>query len=293
MEERREDDVKTALVAIAKNEGPYIREWVVYHKKVCGFGEILVYENDSNDETRRELESMASEGLCEWKPWPRSEQNPPQPKAYWDSLNRKGNWDWMCLMDVDEFLVINSGQSINEFICGFDEKTGSIAFNWGVFYSTDKKRTELPVIERVNYCYGDTHVKSIARTKAIATAGIHGFWLRDGYKYMHSSGMEYKLDGKVDAYLEATICRDPRHRIFDVTAAHVNHYLMKSEEEVLIKDQRGRAPTKKYIKKNTMRQYRNLIRQGVHHENHSIKRYIESRLGLERFYEEITGRTSP
>lgn len=279
--------MRTALVAIAKNEGPYIREWVVYHKKVCGFGEILVYENDSTDETRRELENMAAEGLCGWKPWPRSEHNPPQPKAYWDSLNRKDDWDWMCLMDIDEFLVIRSGQSVVDFVRGFDEKTGSIAFNWAIFYSTDIERAESPVIERVNYCYGDTHVKSMARTKAIATAGIHGFWLRGGYKYMHSSGVEYKLDGKIDAYLEATICRDAECAIFDVAAAQINHYSMKSKEEVLIKDERGRAPTRKYIKKNTMKQYRNIIRRGVHQENHSIKKYIEHRFGLDRFYEEL------
>lgn len=279
--------MRTALVAIAKDEGPYIREWVTYHKKVCGFGEIFVYENDSTDETRKELESMAAEGLCGWKPWPRSEHNPPQPKAYWDSLGRKGDWDWMCLMDIDEFLVINSGDAIGEFVSRFDEKTGSIAFNWGIFYSKDKEMADEPVVKRVNYCYGDSHVKTIARTEAIATAGVHGFWLREGYNYMHCSGREYRLEGKVDAYLEATICREPGYRIFDVSAAQINHYSMKSEEEVKKKDERGRAPTRRYIKKNTMRQYRNIMRQGVHNENHAIKRYIESRLGLDNFYKEI------
>lgn len=279
--------MRTALIAIAKDEGPYIREWVVYHKKVCGFGEIFVYENDSTDETRKELESMAAEGLCGWKPWPRSEHNPPQPKAYWNSLERKGDWDWMCLMDIDEFLVLKGGESISEFVSKFDETTGSIAFNWGVFYSTEKTMGDEPVIKRVNYCYGDTHVKTIARTKAISTAGIHGFWLKGGYKYMHSSGREYQLAGKVGPYLEATICRDPECRIFDVGAAHINHYSMKSEDEVRTKDERGRAPTKKYIKKNTMKQYRNIMRQVIHNDNHSIKRYIETRYGLERFYDEI------
>ena len=279
--------MKTALVAIAKDEGPYIREWVVYHKKFCGFDEIFVYENDSSDSTRSELESMAAEGLCGWKPWPRSEHNPPQPKAYWDSLNRKEEWDWLCLMDIDEFLVIKGGQGIGEFVSIFGEDTGSIAFNWGVFYSTDKAKSDEPVVKRVNYCHGDTHVKTIARTMAIKTAGIHGFWLNAGYRYMHCSGLEYKLDGKVDAYLESTICRDPHIRIFDASAAHINHYLMKSEEEVAIKDKRGRAPTRRYIKKNTMRQYRSLISRGVHHENHAIKKYIEEIFGLDKFYEEI------
>ncbi len=60
---------------------------------------------------------------------------------------------------------------------------------------------------------------------------------------------------------------------------------MKSEEEVAIKDERGRAPTRRYIRKNTMKQYRSLMKGGVHHENHSIKKYIEERYGLDKFYE--------
>lgn len=287
MEERKQNDVRTALVAIAKNEGPYIREWVVYHKKICGFGEILVYENDSTDETRRELEDMAAEGLCQWKPWPRSEHNPPQPKAYWDSLNRKGDWDWMCLMDVDEFLVIRSGQSVADFVSGFDDKTGSIAFNWVIFYSTDKKKSNRPVTERVKCCYGDSHVKTIARTEAITTSGIHGFWLKDGYRYMHCSGREYSLGGRADELLESNICKNPDVMICDVGEAQINHYMMKSEEEVAIRDERGDACRRAHVRKRTMASYKRILSRSDHRENHSIERYIDARYGLERFYEEL------
>jgi hypothetical protein len=290
MEERRRNQVKTALIAVAKNEGPYIREWVVYHKKVCGFSEIFVYENDSTDNTRSELESMAAEGLCGWKPWPRSEQNPPQQKAYWDAeKKRKKEWDWMCLLDVDEFLVLRTNEQIGEFVSRFDENTGSISFNWVIFYSKDKKRTSDPVIKRVNYCYGDSHVKTIARTKFIANAGIHAFWLLQnrGYKYMHCSGQEYNLEGRIDARLEATICIDPKIFICDASVAQINHYMMKSEEEVEARDARGRATTKHYVKKKSKKNYDKLIKKNLHHENNSIKKYIESIIGLENFYEEI------
>lgn len=277
--------MRTALVAIAKNEGPYIREWVLYHKKVCGFDEIFVYENDSEDDTRLQLEAMSKEGMCGWKPWPRSEHNPPQPKAYWDAERRKGDWDWMCLMDIDEFLVLNSGESVGEFMSGFDEKTGSVAFNWGIFYSKDKTMTEGPVTKRVNYCYGDPQVKSIARTEAIVTCGIHGFRLKEGYKYMHCSGREYDLRGKIDPQIEATMCK-PGTMIFDVRSAHVNHYMMKSEEEVIRRDDRGDACKRHHAKKRTLVPYRRLLRAGSHRENHNIKRYIEARYGLEKFYQD-------
>jgi hypothetical protein len=290
VEEPSKNNVKTALIAIAKNEGPYIREWVVYHKKVCGFSEIFVYENDSTDNTRSELDNMAAEGLCSWKPWPRSEHNPPQQKAYWDAeKKRKKEWDWMCLLDVDEFLVLRTNEQIGKFVSRFDEETGSISFNWAIFYSTDKKRTTEPVIKRVNYCYGDSHVKTIARTKAIANAGIHAFWLlkNKGYKYMHCSGREYQLGGRVDGYLEMTMCRDPKVFICDASVAHINHYMMKSEEEVEARDKRGRATTKHHVKKKSKKNYDKLIKKNLHYENNSIKKYIESMIGLENFYKEI------
>ena len=39
------------MVAIAKNEGPYIREWIEYHKLV-GFTIFYIYDNDSTDNTK-------------------------------------------------------------------------------------------------------------------------------------------------------------------------------------------------------------------------------------------------
>ena len=276
-------------MAIAKNEGPYVREWAIYHKMVCGFDDIIVYENDSTDHTRFELKRLEGEGVCKWKEWPRIEQNPPQPKAYWDSLKMKNGYDWMCLLDVDEFIVLRSNDTIGDFVARFDESAGSVSFNWAIFYSPDKVRTDEPVIKRVNYCYGDSNVKTIARTKAISTAGIHGFWLLPGYKYMHCSGAEYMVKGKDDQYLEARICTDRKYMICDASAGQVNHYMMKSEEEVITRDERGDATRRHHAKKRTLVPYRRLLRSGERRENHTIKRYIEERYGLERFYQEVGG----
>ncbi len=40
---------KSVLVAIAKNEAPYFLEWIIYHKYIVGFDEIVIYDNDSTD----------------------------------------------------------------------------------------------------------------------------------------------------------------------------------------------------------------------------------------------------
>lgn len=277
---------KTALIAIAKNEGFYIREWVLYHKKVCGFGEIVIYENDSTDNTVKELNSLQSEGLCSWKTWPRSEQNPPQQKAYWNALERKGDWDWMCLIDIDEFLVLRPGNSIGSFVNKFDEDVGSISFNWLVFYSHEKNRTNDPVVKRVNNFYRDPQFKTIARTRAISSSGIHAFWLLPGWRYMHCSGAEYRLE-KVDADLESNMLWAGAHAACDTQAEHINHYMMKSEEEVIIRDERGDALRRHHAKKRTLVPYRQRLRSKVQEEDHTIKKYIESMYGLKRFYDDL------
>ena len=276
---------RTLLVAIAKDEGPYLREWILYHKKVCGFDDIFVYDNDSSDGSGQTLDDIKKEGLCDWKPWSRNQHNPPQQTAYGDALLKKDDYDWVCLLDADEFLVLKSGESIGEFLSGFEKDVGSVSFNWAVFYSLDKTRSTEPVTKRILNCYGDAHVKTIARSKAIKGAMIHTFTLLPGYKYMHCSGAEYEVAQGDNT--DAKMCVDGDCKKFDFGTAQVNHYLVKSEEDVLRKDEKGDATTREYRRKNVKDFYDNLARVREHRENHSIKEYIEARCGLDRFYGEL------
>ena len=43
-------ELRVAICAIAKNEGPYLREWVAYHH-LLGFDPIIVYDHESDDES--------------------------------------------------------------------------------------------------------------------------------------------------------------------------------------------------------------------------------------------------
>lgn len=280
--------MKTVLVAIAKNEGPYIREWVFYHKVICGFDHIHIYNNDSSDNSKDELNSLSSQGLCSWEEWPRSSYNPPQQKAYHNAMHKLRNeFDWLCFMDLDEFLVLNSYDHIEDCVSKFDEQTGSISFNWAMFYSLDKKKTPEPVIKRVNYCYGNPHVKTIARTKAIRNCAIHTFDLLPGYKYMHASGLEYRLDEKIKASVDLKICTKKEYWICNVQKAQINHYQMKSDEEVLARDVRGRATVAKHTPKTTAKDHNYAKNIKDHQTNNNIKTFIERRYGLEKFYQDI------
>ena len=55
---------KLAIVAIAKNESDYIREWVAYHK-VIGVERIYLYDNDSTDGTKEEIQAETRRLIAE------------------------------------------------------------------------------------------------------------------------------------------------------------------------------------------------------------------------------------
>ena len=50
-----------AIVAIVKNEAPYIAEWIDYHKKI-GIEKFYIYNNDSTDNLVEVLRKYIDEG---------------------------------------------------------------------------------------------------------------------------------------------------------------------------------------------------------------------------------------
>lgn len=53
--------IDLAIVAIIKNEGQYIEEWLRYHI-VAGVQKFFLYDNDSSDNTREILEKYIRAG---------------------------------------------------------------------------------------------------------------------------------------------------------------------------------------------------------------------------------------
>ena len=58
-----------AVCAIAKNEGPYLVEWIEWHRKM-GVEKFYFYDNESTDTTRRILEPYIKEGVVDYVYFP-------------------------------------------------------------------------------------------------------------------------------------------------------------------------------------------------------------------------------
>ncbi|MDR0796472.1 MAG: glycosyltransferase family 92 protein, partial [Tannerella sp.] len=52
------------VCAIAKNEGPYFKEWIEWHQKI-GVEKFYIYDNESGDHTKEVLEPYIESGLVD------------------------------------------------------------------------------------------------------------------------------------------------------------------------------------------------------------------------------------
>jgi len=103
----------TTLIALARNEGPFLLEWVAYHRAI-GFDHIIVLSDTSQDGTEALLDRLAAaDALVHVS---RSRQTDSEAKgfrarAYGHALSmpQVQNADWVMALDIDEYLNINVG----------------------------------------------------------------------------------------------------------------------------------------------------------------------------------------
>jgi hypothetical protein len=161
---------RVEVVCIAKNEDPYIEEWVAYNLKL-GFDHVTVYDNG---QTLEWLPSRFPDYVTV-VPWAGAAS---QVTAYNDFLARHGDVDlWAAFIDVDEFIVLKRHPDIKSLIneCSAGHG-GALAINW-VFYGSSGhlEQTSQPVTQRFTHrgVGIDPHVKCIVYIPHVASMGIH------------------------------------------------------------------------------------------------------------------------
>lgn len=239
-EEQKND--KVLLCAIAKNEAAYLVEWIAYHKFIVGFDEVLIYENDSRDNSRLILEKLDKLGICQYKHWPRSKGVVPQRSAYNDALQTYSqSYQWVCFLDLDEFLVLKSFNTIQDCIKSFEGKADSIVINWLMFGSLGHSNyTPEPVTQRFTKCadYSSPihkHMKSISKIDSIEVLDIHIPQLKPNSRYFHIDGTELHFGAN------PTLEHIKGKGHINHQPAQINHYQSKSLEEYKCRKLKGRA----------------------------------------------------
>lgn len=225
-----------SVAAIFKNEAPYLREWIEFHRLV-GVEHFYLYDNGSTDNPVLELREYIMENVVTLRPWPGKVA---QKAAYEAALSQSRDASrWLAFIDLDEYLwspveVHPFGyMPLPEVLASYEDHPAVVA-NWCVFGpSGNIEKPEDLVIDA--YCGRvpdddpiNTHVKSIVNPREVL-----GY--TDPHSFTYSRGVavneeHYPVMGPLTDYVSFDVLR-------------VNHYFTKSREEAEAKWGRGRADT--------------------------------------------------
>lgn len=225
-----------AICAIMRNEGPYLKEWIEYHK-IVGVERFYLYDNESTDNTKEVLKPYIDSGLVIYTYAPGNKKDGFQSKTYNDCISKYKNdtW-WLALIDIDEFLVPTKENTVTDFLRKREQYPG-IVINWLMFDSNG--HIEKPVggvlenYTRIHFetdHYENFMVKSIVNPREISSAGGHFHFYKHNQSHVNEQGRilpPYLPDNLTSCHLEDEI--------------RINHYWTKSYEEFSIKAKRPRC----------------------------------------------------
>jgi len=231
------------VLACARNEGPYLLDWIAYHKSI-GFDHAFIYSNDNTDGSDRILELLAGAGEIHWMNNEVSPGTLPQFKAYAHALSVLPeilDYRWTLIADLDEYFGFDSEKfvSVSDFLEWQEmRQADAVALPWLIHvarlhdgWSDRPCVTRFPMREiTVNH-----HVKSVFRTNRMWSSNPHHPDASHGsnMRFLAETGLPHiPLPPQNSPGLS---CNPLAHN------AWVSHYILRSAPEALQKIYRGRG----------------------------------------------------
>ena len=225
-------EADVGITVIIKNEAPYIKEWIEFHKLV-GVEKFFIYDNDSTDNIKEVLQPYINSKEVIYTPAPGKCRQMP---VYEDSIRRnRHKVRYMAIIDADEFILPLKHKTIMEFINYLEKKIGrkvdSLGINWLLHgFNGHYQKPEGLVCENFKKCdfsiKDNEQIKSITNLRsAIGCNHPHYCLLLAGSKIVNAKGED--ISG---------FCIDP-----SLDEIIVHHYWTKSFEEYQARVNKGKA----------------------------------------------------
>ncbi len=240
-------DEKFTIFTTMKNEGPFILEWIAYHRAI-GFTGFTVYTNNCDDGTDKIIMRLEQLGLAKHEVNQLRKHHSPQRKALRASETHPYTQkaDWLMCADVDEFLNIRVGDGhLNDLLAATGD-VDAISFCWKLFgnggvveyqpeFVTEQFLWAAPEDRYPNY--RASGMKTMMRNnEKFVRMKIHRPLLAEGAKdlrWVDAGGQEMPT-----AYHKA---KWSAHRGFSHEFARLHHYSVRSIDSFLVKRDRGRT----------------------------------------------------
>lgn len=238
------------IVGCMKNEGPYILEWVAYHRAI-GVDNFLIYTNGCEDGTAEILDRLQETGVLQHRNNDDWKGNSPQQHALNRSLKEEviENADWIIHIDVDEFINVRCGNgTLFDFFDRVPQAT-NVAMTWRLFgHNGVRALSDALVIEQFDTCapkfcpkpHTVWGFKTMFRNMgAYGKISCHrpnklSDAFRDKVHWVNGSGSPLGDEVKDNGWRSS-------QRSIGYDLIQLNHYALRSAESFLIKRQRGRA----------------------------------------------------
>lgn len=251
VEARRKMSGAVVIVACMKNEGPFLLEWVAYHRSL-GIDHFVIYTNDCDDGTDALLDRLSLQGFVTRVENSSFRGQSPQKFALEQALKLEivREAEWLLHIDADEFINIRTGDGTwADLLEALPAGVTNIAMTWRIFGSAGVRTyTDTPIIGQFRRCAPSylpkPHINWGFKTAtrnigAYAKLSCHRpnqldvsqadkvIWVNGSGRLMPTSYHQkgWRSDVKTIGY----------------DLVQLNHYALRSAESFLVKRQRGRA----------------------------------------------------
>ncbi len=224
---------RIVLVAIFKDELPYVLEWVAWHR-ARGFTRFIIGDHDSSDGTTELLEALDAIGVLQRR-HVATQENEPTQVSFYNQVARdfhRGADPILGFLDADEFVMADGPRAADNLARRVarvfrDDRVSALGLSWRIYGSSGHVReTAGPVLARFGgHARRDFEknrwIKSFIRRSRLAAMEVHHGRLRNG-RYVDARGEDLEPETAGSLHRTASARWD---KLF------VGHFIIKSRDE--------------------------------------------------------------
>lgn len=225
-----------SLCIMFKDERPYLREWIEYHRMV-GVDHFYLYDNNSSDGFETVVDPYIRDGIVTLIRWPKEHS---QVEGYEDCIKKfQSESDWIGFIDVDEFVVPVEEESLVTFLERFSRRPAVLIY-WRFFGSGGMLQRDTSRLVMEDF---------VVASEKLYTKGKCFF--NSNYDYLQNSERNKSMfhylwtqsRGRAIPPVDMFDCTTldnwyPQRKVRKIPV-QLNHYAVKSLEEFREKDKKG------------------------------------------------------